>query len=156
MARHEFDADPASARRAVLAFLSQPDTPPVTTRELLRRLHVPREAGAAVREAVRTLLHEKKITRTGNLLEPVRSSDVTGRITVDARGFGVVKPDRGGAEIYVPHRGLKGAADGNQVKLRLAHGRGRGRTEGTVVEILDRRGRRVLGVLRPEGRHLVV
>jgi ribonuclease R len=158
MARHEFDADPASARKAVLAFLSQADTPPVTTRELLRRMHVPREAGAAVRDAVRDLLREKKITRTGNLLAPASSSDdVTGRIAVDPRGFGVVKPDRGGPEVYVPHRGLKGASDGNQVKLRLIRGKGiRGKTEGTVIDVLDRRGRRLLGALRLEGKRLVL
>src|SRR5262245_48697476 len=156
MAKERFDADAASARKAVLAYLEKPDAPPVTTRELLRRLHVPKEAGAAVRDAIRALLREKKIARTGNLLSPVRSSDVVGRIAVDPRGFGVVKPDGGGPEVYISHRGLKGASDGNRVKLRLVHAKGRERTEGAVVEVLDRKGRRVLGALRLEGRQVVV
>jgi len=156
MARQDFDADGASVRKAVLAFLEKPDTPPITTRELLRRLHVPREAGASVRDAIHELLRENKISRSGNLLSSARSSGVTGRIVVDPRGYGVVKPDGGGPEVYVPHRGLKGASDGNRVKLRLAHARGQGRIEGSVVEVLDRKGRRVLGALRLQGRQMIV
>lgn len=60
---------------------------------------------------------------------------VTGKLSVNARGFGFVTPDDGGEDIFIPADDINGALHGDTVKIKIVEQYGKKR-EGEVVEIL--------------------
>ncbi|MGA9524085.1 MAG: ribonuclease R, partial [Myxococcaceae bacterium] len=77
---------------------------------------------------------------------------VDGILHVHRDGYGFVHPLTGGGEnIYVPSEEVQLALDGDRVLVEVVKGRG-GRTAGVVLDVLERRRQRVVGVYRQEGR----
>ncbi len=77
---------------------------------------------------------------------------VDGILHMHRDGFGFVHPRTGGGEnIYVPREEAQLALDGDRVLVEIVEGRG-GRTSGVVLDVLERRRQRVVGVYRQEGR----
>jgi ribonuclease R len=136
--------------RTVLAFLGREDYRPVPQRELLHHLQVPPDARPRVRRALKDLLQEGKIARlSGNRLAiAVVGRVLRGRLDRARPGFGFVIPDEGGRDVFVPARHLEDAVHGDVVAVRITGEDERGRLEGAVVEVLDRRGRTILGRFR--------
>jgi ribonuclease R len=141
--------DRARAERAILAYLGRSDYRPIPLRELLHRLHAPREARPLVRVLVKELLREGKLVRQrGDRLAAAPSSDeVRGLLERHRDGYGFVIPEDGGPDVFIPPRGLGRAFHGDQVVARVIQRRG-GRSEGLIVDLLERRSRRVFGVFR--------
>ena len=73
---------------------------------------------------------------------------VRGRLERSRPGFGFVVPEDGGRDVFVPARHLEDAMHGDVVTVRITGEDDRGPLEGAVVEVLDRRGRTVLGRFR--------
>ncbi len=77
---------------------------------------------------------------------------VDGILHVHRDGFGFVHPLTGGGEnIYIPWEEAQLALDGDRVLVEVVAGRG-GRSSGVVLDVLERRRQRVVGVYRQEGR----
>lgn len=148
----------ADAEAAVLAFLKRPDYRPISLREMLRQMHVPKDVRATVRRVTRDLLREGRIakTRDNRLTAAASGGVVRGRFVGNPRGFGFVQPLEGGPDLFIPPRKLGGAMHGDVVAARVTKEGKAGEREGEVVEILDRRGRRVFGVFRALDRAGVV
>jgi len=73
---------------------------------------------------------------------------VTGRLSVHPDGFGFVQLETGkGPDIFIPARGLKGAVHSDRVVVRIERGRGK-RQEGTVLRVLERGLKRVVGTFQ--------
>ncbi len=73
---------------------------------------------------------------------------VTGRLTVHPDGFAFLVREKGeGPDVFIPAKGLKGAVHKDRVVVRLEERRGR-RLEGSVLRILERGNRRVVGTFR--------
>lgn len=75
---------------------------------------------------------------------------VTGKLSIHPDGFGFVTPDdtKGQGktnDIFIPIRGIKGAIHGDHVAVRIDGERGR-RIEGTVIRILKRTIREIVGI----------
>jgi ribonuclease R len=62
---------------------------------------------------------------------------ITGVVQAHRDGFGFLKPDDGGEDIYLSGREMRTVWDGDRVAVRVSEGR-RGGREGHVVEILQR------------------
>ncbi len=63
---------------------------------------------------------------------------VTGKLSVNSRGFGFVTPDDGTKDIFLEHEDLGRALHGDRVKIRVTGSYGGGlNREGEVVEILE-------------------
>ena len=141
---------PEDVQAAVVAFLSREDYRPVPQRELLHRMHVPTEARPRVRRALKDLLQEGKIARlSGNRYAlAVVGRVLRGRLERARPGFGFVIPEEGGRDVFVPARHFEDAMHGDVVAVRITGEDDRGRLEGAIVEVLDRRGRTVLGRFR--------
>ncbi|HEX5042591.1 MAG TPA: ribonuclease R [Candidatus Polarisedimenticolaceae bacterium] len=139
--------------QAVLAFLSREDYRPVPQRELLHRMHVPSDARPRVRRALKELLQDGRIARlSGNRYAlAVVGRVLRGRLEQARPGFGFVVPEEGGRDVFVPARHFEDAVHGDVVAVRITGEDDRGRLEGAVVEVLDRRGRTVLGRFRETG-----
>ena len=72
----------------------------------------------------------------------------TGPISVTAKGFGFVIPEEGFDEdIFIPKKYMKGAADGDLVKVRLADTFTAKGPEGRIVSILKREHSTVVGTI---------
>ncbi len=73
---------------------------------------------------------------------------VTGRLMAHPDGFAFLVREKGeGPDVFIPAKGLKGAVHKDRVVVRLEERRGR-RMEGSVLRILDRGNRRVVGMFR--------
>jgi len=85
---------------------------------------------------------------------------VRGTFTGNARGFGFVTPldaQAGTKDVFVPVRGVKGALHGDLVEIRAVEQEGGLRPEGTVIDILERGTKNVIGTYHKEkGFGLVV
>lgn len=145
-----FPDEREEVERAVLAFLGGDDYRPLPQRELLHRLHVPAESRPLVRRVLKDLLAEGKVARlSGNRLAvAVVGRVLRGRLERARPAFGFVIPEEGGRDIFVPARHLDDAMHGDVVAVRITGEDERGRLEGAIVEVLDRRGRIVLGRFR--------
>ena len=82
------------------------------------------------------------------------NSDMIGTYQGTGRGFGFFIPEDGSADWFVPPHRDGGAWDGDAVKLRpdWEESRSGERTVGSVVAILERANREVVGTVRKEGR----
>ena len=163
-------------KQAVLEFMEARGYRPATARALIRLLGIPRERRNEFKRILRDLLNEDAIVKVDHdrYARPRRGpagragsgagaprvpppgaarvrGAVNGRLQRHPRGFGFVTPDAGGADIFIPGRGLGDLLDGDRVSVRVVRDDGRGRAEGEVVRLLERSKKRILGVYRAEG-----
>jgi ribonuclease R len=160
MSRH-----PLPSPEEILRFIASPRYRPMRRAELCRALGV---SGDDSRELRRTL---KELERTGRLVRvkgsryavPAEVNLVTGKLQVHPRGFGFVEPATGAdGDVYIHGENMGGAMHGDTVAIRMIEegrgrrGRGDGRREGRVVEILARANEIVVGTVEKTGALLRV
>ncbi len=75
---------------------------------------------------------------------------IAGRVIGHADGFGFVRPDEGGDDLYLYPKEMRALFHGDRVVVRVSGRDRRGRLEGAVVEILERNTRTVVGRLYKE------
>lgn len=85
----------------------------------------------------------------------MRTKSFVGVLSVNLKGFGFVATDDGGADIYIAPDDLRGAMNGDKVKVRLV-GSYRGRREGYIVEVLERATEIFVGTLNKVGNKVFV
>ncbi|WP_457756247.1 ribonuclease R [Thermodesulfatator indicus] len=120
---------------------------PVLLRELYHILNIP----TSDRKAFRTLV--KRLTKEGKLVHikgkryglPEQMQLVPGKIKIHPDGYGLVEPeDPKKPMVYVPPSRLKGAINGDKVVVRVEVFQ-RKRPEGTVIRILERAKKYIVG-----------
>jgi len=167
----------------ILARIREQVHHPATLAELAQRLEIAREDRPAFRRRLKHLVASGSViaTRGGHFGLPDRMHLVVGRIDMSAQGFGFVRPERPvegvSGDIYVAGVNLQEAMQGDRVVVRLegvtrvperAERSGRPkrgpirppmtRTEGRVVQVLERASTQVVGryVLDSSGLGYVV
>jgi ribonuclease R len=70
---------------------------------------------------------------------------IRGRIQAHKDGFGFLIPADGGDDIYLPYRQMRKVFDGDEALVRLAPPSVRGRRDGSVVEVIARNTRQIVG-----------
>jgi len=82
---------------------------------------------------------------------------VTGKLSVNRRGFGFVTPDDGTKDIFILQENLRGALDGDKVKVQITKNFfGDFKREGKVVEILNRARDIFIGVVKSYKKNFYV
>jgi ribonuclease R len=76
---------------------------------------------------------------------------IAGRVIGHKEGFGFVKPDNSGDDVFLYPRQMRGLFHNDRVVVRITGRDGRGRLEGSVVEVLERNTRTVVGRFYQEG-----
>ncbi len=76
---------------------------------------------------------------------------VTGHVIAHPDGFGFLQPDEGGEDIFLSPREMRTVMHGDRVVARVVGIDRRGRKEGSVVEVLERRNQEVVGRFHVEG-----
>ena len=126
---------------------------PATVRELMQRLKLSREQRVTLRRRLATLVESGALIKVrGNRYGlPDRMQLVTGRVTVNPRGFGFVTPDQAVVELdgdlYIAGGNLNQAMHGDRVVARVERQRSEGRAEGRIVRILERATDQLVGRL---------
>jgi ribonuclease R len=143
-----------SAERALLGYLRRSDYRPLAQRQLLHRMHVSSDQRPLLRRLIRRLLDEGKIAkiRGGRLVAGGAGGAVTGKLHRHRGGFGFVAPDGGGEDLFIAPPDLGAGMTGDRVSARVT-GRGpRGRLRGVILETVERRSRRIVGLFSLSGR----
>ncbi len=139
--RH-IDLSPAQ----ILDSMAEEDRP-LLLREILRRLGLRKEQRHQAGEYLRDLTNDGKVVRIrGNRYGlPSKMNLVVGRVKTHPDGYGFVIPEAEGEEdIFIGPRHLKEAMHGDRVVARIESIRKKGK-EGSVIRILERKTRKVVG-----------
>ena len=81
------------------------------------------------------------------------SGSIQGTISIHRDGFGFVKPESGGDDIFIPGKNINNALHGDTVSVRAEKSRSqRGKQEGRVLAILVRANSRIVGRLQQSRR----
>ena len=78
---------------------------------------------------------------------------IQGKLSVNLKGFGFVSPENGGSDIFIAPENLRGALNGDKVKVKIVDD-WRGRREGTIIEILERAKNIFVGTLNKSGKKI--
>jgi ribonuclease R len=70
---------------------------------------------------------------------------VVGTVTGHKDGFGFLRPEDGGDDVFLAYRQMRQVMHGDRVAVRITGDDARGRKEGSLVEVLERRTREVAG-----------
>ena len=116
---------------------------------------------------MRTLLEDRlyAMVRAGQIIENRRREFcltakldlITGVVIGHRDGFGFVKPDDGGDDVYLSAREMRPLFDGDRVAVKIIGRDRRGKPEGDLVEVLERGLREVAGqFIRERGIGLVI
>ncbi|HMK77773.1 MAG TPA: ribonuclease R [Thermodesulfobacteriota bacterium] len=127
--------------------LMEEDDRPLLLREILRRLSLPKEQRQRARTLLGNLAGEGRVVRIrGNRYGlPSKMNLIIGRIKTHPDGYGFVIPEADGQEdIFISPRNLKEAMNGDRVVARIESVRKKGK-EGSIIRILERRTRKVVG-----------
>ena len=76
---------------------------------------------------------------------------VVGTVSGHRDGFGFLVPDEGGDDLFLPYREMRMLFHGDRAAARVAGRDNRGRPEGAIVEVLERRTSQVAGRFSFEG-----
>ena len=122
---------------------------PLTAQELAARLDVKGGERRALDAALAALERAGEVVqnRAGALLVAKRIALVAGRIEGHPDGHGFLEPDDGGARVFLPPAEMREVIHGDRAAVRVSGRDSRGRAQGTIVEVLERGNRRIVGRL---------
>lgn len=146
-------------KKWILREIARKGTGPLTIRGLARLLSVPRKERETFKRLVKEMVREGSLVRIrGNRYGlPLKMNLVIGRLEGHPDGYGFVIPEEGGRDVYVSPKGMGGAMDGDRVVVRVEKTRKDGKREGSIVRILERKNRELVGIFEREaGLGLVV
>ncbi len=88
--------------------------------------------------------------RRGAILVADKAGLVKGRVIGHPDGYGFLKPEDGGADLFLAAKQMHKALHGDIVLARVTGVDRRGRSEGSIVEVLERAHQRIVGRLFSE------
>ena len=125
---------------------------PLTAEELAARLEMRPRERRAFDAALAALERAGEVVknRAGSLLVGRRLALVPGRIEGHPDGHGFLVPDDGSPSVFLPAAEMRAAMHGDRAAVRVAGRDSRGRPLGSIVEVLERAKRRIVGRLHAE------
>jgi len=118
------------------------------SRDISRALKVSKQDYHLFREALQSLIKQRKIVRLRNKRFTLPSSlqKRHGTLEITKKGFGFVTDQTGGEDIFIPAQYLHTAFDGDQVEVQLfAVSRGKSK-EGQISNVLKRAHKTFVGI----------
>ena len=131
---------PIPSREAILHWLEEVDQP-LPFERLLHDLKLTRaEDVEALNRRLAAMLRDGQLVqnRRGEYCLVKRLPLVAGTVIGHRDGFGFLKPDEGGDDVFLPPRQMRELMHGDRAVVRVQGRDARGRAEGSVVDVLER------------------
>ncbi len=125
---------------------------PLTLAELREGLAIQGRERSVFNEALGALERAGRVVknRAGSFLAARRIDVIAGSIEGHRDGHGFLVPDDGSAQVFLPAPEMRQVMHGDRASVRIAGKDPRGRPTGTIVEVLERSNRRIVGRLHKE------
>ncbi|GAB2619738.1 ribonuclease R [Novilysobacter erysipheiresistens] len=143
-ARYE---QPIASREMILQLLSAADGP-LEAEELAEKLALTApERFEAMTARLRAMVRDGQLlqNRKGGYVPAEQVDLVAGSVIANPDGFGFMRPDAGGDDLFLPPYEMRKAMHGDRVLASVTGTDRRGRQEGAIVEVLERRLSRLIG-----------
>jgi ribonuclease R len=127
---------------------------PMTRRELSEAFGLDHaESDRLIKPILQDLIRQGAIVRNRRAAYGLaRNMDlVRGRVSAHPDGFGFVVPDADGDDLFLPPRQMRQVFDGDRVLAAVTGVDRRGRSEGQVVEVIERAHAQIVGRFVAEG-----
>ncbi|HUL65957.1 MAG TPA: ribonuclease R [Burkholderiaceae bacterium] len=144
-------------RESIIESLAEARTP-LTPTELAERVRVPELKRERFDSELAELEREGRVirNRAGLLLVAARANLLSGQVQGHRDGFGFLLRDDGGQDLVLPEHEMSKVLHGDRVLARVSGQDRRGRPEGEIVEVIERRTNRLVGRLLNERGAMVV
>ncbi|MCS7101171.1 MAG: ribonuclease R [Burkholderiaceae bacterium] len=149
-------ADPLE-RNALLKALASARAP-LAPAELFAQLGAPEHLRERFEAELAQLEREGRVirNRAGLLLLAARANLLSGQVQGHRDGYGFLLRDDGGPDLVLPEHEMSKVLHGDRVLARITGTDRRGRPEGEIVEVIERRTNRLVGRLLNERGAMVV
>jgi len=150
--------NPIPSRELILGFLEEYGAP-LTREEIAEKLGINSvEDGVALSRRLSAMERDGQLLRNRkNRFCIVNREDlIAGRVLAHPDGFGFLRPDESGDDLFLSPKQMRSLLHGDRVVVNVAGIDRRGRREGAVVEILERHNRRIVGRFQREGGMMIV
>jgi len=131
---------PIASREAILDWLGQAGEP-MSFERLVRELKLREEPETiALERRLAAMLRDGQLVqnRRGEYCLVKRLALVAGTVIGHRDGFGFLKPDEGGDDVFLPPRQMRELMHGDRAVVRIQGQDHRGRPEGSLVDVLER------------------
>src|SRR5690348_410304 len=150
--------NPIASREAILELLTEHGKP-IEVEDIARALHIRDERSReALDKRLRAMLRDGQLlqNRVGELA-PARKLDlIAGSVLANAEGYGFLRPDEGGEDLYLSPAQMRQVLHGDRVLASVVGVDRRGRRQGAIREVLERRASRLVGRVVEEHGVMVV
>lgn len=136
-------------REVILALMNDPMYRPMRLRDIAVFLDVPKARRGELETVLKGLVQEGRlrVSARGKYGKPERRT-LVGTFLANARGFGFVRTEEEGEDIFIPRGETGGAMDGDTVRIAVEPGQRFCRAEGNVLEIMRRANTQIVGYYR--------
>ncbi|TWT17462.1 ribonuclease R [Luteimonas marina] len=141
-------AQPIASREAILQLLAAADGP-LTGQALAERLDLTApDRAEALAKRLAAMVRDGQLlqNRRGGYVPAEQLDLIAGTVIANPDGFGFLRPDSGvGDDLFLPPAEMRKAMHGDRVMGSVTGLDRRGRREGVIVEVLERRLNRLIG-----------
>ncbi len=147
----------------LLALVREAGPTGVTAQQLMLKLGIDKRERGLLQDVLSGLLAKGKVeagkrgryTATGGLIGNNTGPEGTeATLDIISSGAGYARIGPGEEDVYIPEHALATALHGDRVLIRIRHGRGR--PEGSVLRVLERRRTRYVGRVEKRGQQFVL
>lgn len=150
--------DGVPTREAILQVLRETNSP-LSPADLAKRLALPETAQTGFTRRLAAMERDGQLmpNRKGVLLLAKKLDFIAGKVTGHRDGFGFLIRDDVGPDVFLTPKEMLKVLHGDRVLVKLVGRDSRGRPEGSIVEVIERRTNRLVGrFLSERGLYLVV
>ncbi len=158
-------ARPIPSREAILALLDERGEL-LTEARIAEALTIEEESDLeALRKRLAAMVRDGQLLlgRRGGYAPTQKLDLIAGRVLANAEGYGFLRPDEGGEDLYLSPQQMRTVLHGDRVLASVVGIDRRGRKQGAIAEVLERRSPRLVGrvviedgvtVVAPDDRRL--
>ena len=142
-------ADPIPSRQMILDTLTE-HAGPLTLDELVGQFELARlDQQSALEKRLAAMVRDGQLVpnRVGAYGPVTKMNAIAGTVQAHRDGFGFLIPDSGPPDIFLAPRQMRELMNGDRALVRIVGRDHKGRPEGSVVEVLERASRLVVGRL---------